>query len=73
MAAPPSQVVAFVAEVDDVLALLADHPEMEGVVQQICAQQRTDMMVADAMRQLRLSFPPPRQHSMQDLRLAAGA
>jgi hypothetical protein len=44
----------FTARLEDLAKLVEAHPEMEGAVQQIVTQQETDMMVAEAMRQLRL-------------------
>jgi CRP-like cAMP-binding protein len=44
----------FRARLDDLARLVEAHPEMESAVKQIVTQQETDMMVAEAMRQLRL-------------------
>jgi hypothetical protein len=46
--------VVFTARLADLARLVESHPEMEGAVKQIVTQQETDMMVAEAMRQLRL-------------------
>jgi hypothetical protein len=47
-------VTVFRVRCADLGALVASHPEMEGAVRQMLVQQETDMMVAEAMRQLRL-------------------
>jgi CRP-like cAMP-binding protein len=47
-------VTVFRVRCADLGALVAAHPEMEGAVRQMLVQQETDMMVAEAMRQLRL-------------------
>jgi hypothetical protein len=44
----------FVARLADLARLVEAHPEMAAAVQQMVTQQETDMMVAEAMRQLRL-------------------
>lgn len=49
-----SDVKLFRARLDDLARLVEAHPEMESAVKQIVTQQETDMMVAEAMRQLRL-------------------
>jgi hypothetical protein len=49
-----SDVKLFRARCDDLGRLVEAHPEMESAVKQIVTQQETDMMVAEAMRQLRL-------------------
>jgi CRP-like cAMP-binding protein len=49
-----SDVKLFRARCDDLERLVEAHPEMESAVKQIVTQQETDMMVAEAMRQLRL-------------------
>jgi hypothetical protein len=49
-----SNVKLFRARLDDLARLVEAHPEMESAVKQIVTQQETDMMVAEAMRQLRL-------------------
>lgn len=49
-----SEVVAFVARVDDLVALVERHPEVEKAVQEMVVQHETDMMVAEAMKSLRL-------------------
>ena len=46
----------FTARLEELGRLVEAHPEMEGAVQQIVHQQETDMMVAEAMRMLRLRF-----------------
>lgn len=46
--------IVFTARLEDLAKLVESHPEMEGAVKQIVTQQETDMMVAEAMRQLRL-------------------
>lgn len=47
-------VTVFVAKVSELRALVQRRPELEGCVRQMVMQQETDMMVAEAMRQLRL-------------------
>jgi hypothetical protein len=42
---------------DDLEKLVATHPEMQTAVAQMGHQQETDMMVAEAMSQLRLYKP----------------
>jgi hypothetical protein len=46
--------LVFVARAADLARLVEVHPEMHAAVQQMVTQQETDMMVAEAMRQLRL-------------------
>jgi hypothetical protein len=53
----------FTARLEDLARLVEAHPEMEGAVQQIVTQQETDMMVAEAMRQLRLYNDCHRSHN----------
>lgn len=53
----------FTARLEDLAKLVEAHPEMEGAVQQIVTQQETDMMVAEAMRQLRLYNDCHRSHN----------
>lgn len=48
------QVLAFKARVEDIRQLVRQHPEVEPAVKQIVVQQETDLMVAEAMRQLRI-------------------
>lgn len=52
----------FTARLEDLARLVEAHPEMEGAVKQIVTQQETDMMVAEAMRQLRLYNDCHRSH-----------
>lgn len=52
----------FTARLEDLAKLVEAHPEMEGAVKQIVTQQETDMMVAEAMRQLRLYNDCHRSH-----------
>eukprot|EP00878_Enallax_costatus_P009559 GHUV01009989.1.p2 GENE.GHUV01009989.1~~GHUV01009989.1.p2 ORF type:complete len:143 (+),score=49.47 GHUV01009989.1:1910-2338(+) len=47
-------VIVFTTKLADLQKLVEVHPEMESAVKQIVTQQETDMMVAEAMRQLRL-------------------
>lgn len=47
-------VTVFTARASDLQKLVDAHPEMERAVKQIVIQQETDLMVAEAMRQLRL-------------------
>ncbi len=47
-------VTAFRARLEDLVKLVEQHPEMEGAMKQMGTAQETDMMVAEAMRQLRL-------------------
>lgn len=47
-------VTLFTTKLDDLKKLVEAHPEMESAVKQIVTQQETDMMVAEAMRQLHL-------------------
>lgn len=47
-------VIVFTTKLADLQKLVEAHPEMESAVKQIVTQQETDMMVAEAMRQLRL-------------------
>eukprot|EP00879_Flechtneria_rotunda_P016543 GHRR01017312.1.p1 GENE.GHRR01017312.1~~GHRR01017312.1.p1 ORF type:complete len:426 (+),score=183.95 GHRR01017312.1:923-2200(+) len=49
-----SSTTVFCAKLEDLSKLAEVHPEMETAVKQIVVQQETDMMVAEAMRQLRL-------------------
>lgn len=44
----------FTARLEELAKLVEAHPEMESAVRHIVTQQETDMMVAEAMRQLRL-------------------
>lgn len=55
--------VVFTARLEDLARLVEAHPEMEGAVKQIVTQQETDMMVAEAMRQLRLYNDCHRSHN----------
>eukprot|EP00775_Hariotina_reticulata_P008788 gene8788-8966_t len=48
------QATLFKARLDDLEKLVAAHPEMQTAVAQMGHQQETDMMVAEAMSQLRL-------------------
>jgi hypothetical protein len=50
------------AKVSDLAKLVEAHPEMAQVVKQIATQQETDMMVAEAMRQLQLFSDFQHQH-----------
>jgi hypothetical protein len=52
----------FTARLEDLARLVEAHPEMEGAVKQIVTQQETDMMVAEAMRQLQLYNDCHRSH-----------
>jgi hypothetical protein len=53
------EVTVFTARAADLLRLVDSYPEMEPAVQQIVTQQETDLMVAEAMRQLRLLDEAP--------------
>ena len=55
-------VTLFMAKVSDLAKLVEAHPEMEQAVKQIVTQQETDMMVAEAMRQLQLFNDFQSQH-----------
>lgn len=57
-------VTVFSARLEDLERLVEAHPEMESAVKQIVTQQETDMMVAEAMRQLRL-YNDCQQHHMR--------
>jgi DNA transposition AAA+ family ATPase len=48
-------VTVFVARVSELRRLVELRPELEASVRQMVMQQETDMMVAEAMRQLRLA------------------
>lgn len=60
------EVLAFKARVEDIRQLVLQHPEVEPAVNQIVVQQETDMMVAEAMRQLRI-FNGTQRHKQQTL------
>lgn len=47
-------VTLFRAKLEDLSRLVECHPEMASAVNQIATQQETDLMVAEAMRQLQL-------------------
>ncbi|KAL6755168.1 hypothetical protein V8C86DRAFT_2683603 [Haematococcus lacustris] len=49
------EVVLFKAEVDHIQRLVLLHPEMAAAMKHIAGQQETDLMVAEALRQLRLA------------------
>lgn len=51
-------VKAFVASVDSLQKLVEQHPELRASVELIVSQQKTDMMVTQAMRQLTLCHYP---------------
>lgn len=53
----------FTARLEELAKLVQAHPEMESAVKQIVTQQETDMMVAEAMRQLRLYNDCHRSHN----------
>lgn len=55
-------VTLFMAKASDLAKLVEAHPEMEQAVKQIVTQQETDMMVAEAMRQLQLFNDFQNQH-----------
>eukprot|EP00882_Tetradesmus_deserticola_P008723 GHRQ01009199.1.p1 GENE.GHRQ01009199.1~~GHRQ01009199.1.p1 ORF type:complete len:243 (+),score=92.16 GHRQ01009199.1:827-1555(+) len=58
-----SDVKLFRARLDDLARLVETHPEMESAVKQMATQQETDMMVAEAMRQLQLYGDCAPQHA----------
>ncbi len=65
-------VTVFRARLGDLLKLVEAHPEMEPAVKQIVTQQETDLMVAEAMRELRL-FNTDCQHGSVSSAVLANA
>lgn len=56
------EVVAFKADVHNIRRLVATYPELEPAMKHIAVQQETDLMVAEALRQLRLASAGLQQH-----------